>query len=216
MAACYETQRLVKFPFLETLQRLHEETKLFCLWEESIYFKGKSFAASWSLLGIGKVLWIQSSVCVSSFLTAFDLTRYWVAKAEHICSGECGGLRWIETRGETLGIITLCAGPESKSHVRRVEICFVWDLHTMTCCTVNPRKLQWLFASLRSHFSDGFFGFPYSFYCESIQWAFTKLRRCLKFSFAWFMYVSISLEDAILWWSPKIVARSNWKVQNYF
>lgn len=100
MAACYETQRLVKFPFLETLQRLHEETKLFCLWEESIYFKGKSFAASWSLLGIGKGLWIQSSVCVSSFLTAFDLTRYWVAKAEHICSWECGGLRWIETRGE--------------------------------------------------------------------------------------------------------------------
>ena len=31
MAACYEAQRPLKFPFLETFQRLHEETKLFRL-----------------------------------------------------------------------------------------------------------------------------------------------------------------------------------------
>ena len=109
MAACYEAQRPLKFPILETFRRLHEETKLFCLWEESIYFKGKSFAASWSLLGIAKVLWIQLSVCVSSFLTAFDLTRYRVAKAEHICSGECGGLLWIEiTRENSWNHNTVC------------------------------------------------------------------------------------------------------------
>ena len=100
------------------------------------------------------MLWFRLSFCVSSFLTAFDLTRYRVAKAEHICSWKCGGLLWIELTAKILLESKQCLQDSSwKAMSGELKICFVWDLHTMTCCTVNPRKLQLFFAPLHSRLS---------------------------------------------------------------
>lgn len=101
--------------------------------------------------------WLRSTWRVT------ELQRRSISVLESVAN--CFGLNW---RGKTLGIKAVFAGFESERYVWWVEICFVWNLHTMTCCTVNPRKLQLYFALLHSRFSLGLLLLLYSAFCWSV------------------------------------------------
>lgn len=166
MAACYGLRDQWNSPSRRLINAFMNKQN--CVFSEK---KLCTFKKNWSrgLVRFREIEKCDEFNCRFAFLASWlrstwrvtELQRWSISVLGRVV--DCFGLNFPE---ETLRITSISAGPESKRHVWWVKMCFNLDLHTMTCCTVNPRKLEFYFS--RSYVCCGL---PFPMFCSnSISW----------------------------------------------